>query len=311
MWRSRLSESGIALGPLTINLIIHISLSLLRTSKYLTLADFTSVTFANTLTRLVRQPTGKTVAAICYLAQRKSRQTTSDRQLQTPSHPPATREQTTRGLLLLANTHPPLPATNSTNTATMAQTETSINIPQLLAVALVGFFAIRWYLNKPPPSSPSGSNNNSSTSRANRGVDPAQITQVSAMFPQLDRRSIAWDLHRNGGNVAGTSERILTGRGLDNPPPSYQPVLPEPAVPVPSVSAGGARAGAGGQPDLITRYGLQGRIGDKGKEAVQSEEQKRSAWTSDKAARAEGLKRRREEMVLEARRKMLERDGRA
>jgi len=44
---------------------------------------------------------------------------------------------------------------------------------------------------------------------------------------------------------------------------------------------------------------------------VPSEEQKRSAWTSDKAARAEGLKRRREEMVLEARRKMLERDGRA
>ena len=194
----------------------------------------------------------------------------------------------------------------------MAQTETSINIPQLLAVALVGFFAIRWYFNKPPGSSAPGSSSNiAGSSRNNRAVDPAQITQVSAMFPQLDRRSIAWDLHRNGGNVAGTSERILTGRGLDNPPPSYQPVLPEPAVPVPSVSAGGARAGAGGQPDLITRYGLQGRIGDKGKEAVQSEEQKRSAWTSDKAARAEGLKRRREEMVLEARRKMLERDGRA
>jgi coupling of ubiquitin conjugation to ER degradation protein 1 len=191
----------------------------------------------------------------------------------------------------------------------MAQTETSINIPQLLAVALVGFFAIRWYLNKPPPSSPGSSSSSNSSSRANRGVDPAQIAQVSAMFPQLDRRSIAWDLHRNGGNVAGTSERILTGRGLDNPPPSYQPVLPEPAVQVPAVA--GARASAGGQPDLITRYGLQGRIGDKGKEAVPSEEQKRSAWTSDKAARAEGLKRRREEMVLEARRKMLERDGKA
>jgi coupling of ubiquitin conjugation to ER degradation protein 1 len=193
----------------------------------------------------------------------------------------------------------------------MAQTETSINIPQLLAVALVGFFAIRWYLNKPPPSSPGSSNGNSSnSSRANRGVDPAQIAQVSAMFPQLDRRSIAWDLHRNGGNVAGTSERILTGRGLDNPPPSYQPQLPEP-VPAPGAAVSAARTSAGGQPDLITRYGLQGRIGDKGKEAVQTEEQKRSAWTSDKAARAEGLKRRREEMVLEARRKMLERDGRA
>jgi len=117
--------------------------------------------------------------------------------------------------------------------------------------------------------------------------------------------------------VAGTSERILTGRGLETPPPSFQPALPEPA-PAPgatgsnaAVGGGAARTSASGQPDLITRYGLQGRIGDKGKEAVRSEEQKRSAWTSDKAARAEGLKRRREEMVLEARRKMLERDGKA
>lgn len=38
---------------------------------------------------------------------------------------------------------------------------------------------------------------------------------------------------------------------------------------------------------------------------------KRMAWTSDKAARAEGLRRRREEMVLEARRKMLEKDAAA
>jgi coupling of ubiquitin conjugation to ER degradation protein 1 len=194
-----------------------------------------------------------------------------------------------------------------TQTTSMAQTETSINIPQLLAVALVGFFAIRWYLNKPPPSSASGGSGSSASSSRNRAVDPAQITQVSAMFPQLDRRSIAWDLHRNGGNVAGTSERILSGRGLDNPPPSYQPPLPAQAAPS---AAQSPRAGAG-QTDLITRYGLQGRIGDKGKEAVQSEEQKRMAWTSDKAARAEGLKRRREEMVLEARRKMLEKDAAA
>ena len=188
----------------------------------------------------------------------------------------------------------------------MAQTETSINIPQLLAVALVGFFAIRWYFNKPPGSSSPGSSSSSAGASRSRAVDPAQITQVSAMFPQLDRRSIAWDLHRNGGNVAGTSERILSGRGLDAPPPSFQPPLPAQAAPAtqaPVVNAG--------QPDLITRYGLQNRINDKGKEAVRSEEQKRMAWTSDKAARAEGLKRRREEMVLEARRKMLEKDAAA
>jgi coupling of ubiquitin conjugation to ER degradation protein 1 len=189
----------------------------------------------------------------------------------------------------------------------MAQTETSINLPQLFAVALVGFFAIRWYLNKPSPSSGGGGGSSSTSSRNNRAVDPAQMSQISAMFPQLDRRSIAWDLHRNGGNVAGTSERILSGRGLDTPPPSYQPPLPAQA-PAAQSPRGTATAG---QPDLITRYGLQGRIDGKGKEAVKSEEQKRMAWMSDKAARAEGLKRRREDMVLEARRKMLERDAAA
>jgi coupling of ubiquitin conjugation to ER degradation protein 1 len=35
------------------------------------------------------------------------------------------------------------------------------------------------------------------------------------MFPQLSTRDIMWDLQRNGGNVAATTERILTGRGLD------------------------------------------------------------------------------------------------
>lgn len=66
-----------------------------------------------------------------------------------------------------------------------------------------------------------------------------------------------------------------------------------------------------GQQDLITRYGLQGRIGGKGKEPVPSEEQKRSAWSGDKVARAEGLKRRREEMILAARRKMEGKDAEA
>ena len=35
------------------------------------------------------------------------------------------------------------------------------------------------------------------------------------MFPQLDRRAIAWDLSRNGGNVGATTERVLEGRDLE------------------------------------------------------------------------------------------------
>lgn len=105
--------------------------------------------------------------------------------------------------------------------------------------------------------------------------------------------------------MAATSERILSGRGLDNPPPSYRPALPTP----PAAPATTARStGPAAQPDLITRYNLQSRVSGKGKEAV-VEQDRQQAWSSDKAARAEGLKRRREEMVLAARRKMMEKEG--
>ena len=189
--------------------------------------------------------------------------------------------------------------------ANMAEGQTSINIPQLIAVAIVGFLAIRWFLNKP-------SSDPSSPSSRGRQVDVSKVDQVSAMFPQLDRRTIAWDLQRNGGYVAATTERVLGGRGLDNPPPSFQPNLPAPATATQgSRSTSGQNKPTPSQPDLITRYGLQSRISGKGKEPVPSEEQKRNAWSSDKNARAEGLKRRREEMILAARRKLESSQGEA
>ncbi len=183
----------------------------------------------------------------------------------------------------------------------MADNQTSINIPQIIAVAIVGFFAIRWFLSKPTTGSPGTS---ASSSRGGRAVDVNKVNQVSSMFPQLDRRAIAWDLQRNGASVAATTERVLAGRALDHPPPSFQPNLPTATEASSSTNAG--KRTTSGQPDLITRYNLQGRIGGKGKEAMPSEEQeqKRNAWSADKAARAENLRKRREEMVLAARRKL-------
>lgn len=187
----------------------------------------------------------------------------------------------------------------------MAQDDqTSINIPQLIAVAVVGFLAIRWFMSK--PSTPG-----SSSSRRNT-IDMSKIEQVSSVFPQLDRRSIAWDLQRNGGNVEATTERVLGGRGLETPPPSFQPNIPTPAT---TQNAGGrttsGRKANTPQQDLITRYNLQSRVSGKGKEPVPSEEQKRNAWSADKNARADALKKRREDMILAARRKMEEKERQA
>ena len=180
-------------------------------------------------------------------------------------------------------------------------TSTSINIPQIVAVVVVGFLAIRWYMSKPPTNG-----SNTSSSRSNNRIDPAKIDAVSAVFPQLDRRSIAWDLQRNGGNVEATTARVLDGRGLDNPPPTFRPELPAPATTTPTRTIGGKAQSQ----DLISRYGLQGKVEGKGKERVLSDaEVKKSAWSSDKVQRAEALKRRREEMILAARRKMAEKDG--
>jgi coupling of ubiquitin conjugation to ER degradation protein 1 len=209
----------------------------------------------------------------------------------------------------------------------MAQdNQTSINIPQLIAVAFVGFLAIRWLMSKPVAggnSRASSTSSRSSTGSSSRrtNIDVNKIEQVSAVFPQLDRRTIAWDLHHNGGNVQGTMERVLSGRGLDTPPPTFQPNLPAPVeasgstaiAAVHAHSAAKRSLAASSQTDLITRYNLQSRVNGKGKEPVLSEEaqKKQNGWSADKNARAETLKRRREEMVLAARRKLEEKDAAA
>ena len=94
----------------------------------------------------------------------------------------------------------------------MVDEEPSLNIPSLLTLAVVSFLVIRWFLNRDGSSS---GTNGASRSRGGRIIDPAQVEQISQMFPQLNRRDIMWDLQRNGGSVAATTERILTGRGLD------------------------------------------------------------------------------------------------
>lgn len=103
-----------------------------------------------------------------------------------------------------------LSTSHTTHSATI-MAEQSINIPQVLVFIVVTILAVRWYFSKPTPESTRAAPNRSAAR-----INPAQIEQVAQMFPQLDRRNIAWDLQRNGGNVAATTERALSGRGLDN-----------------------------------------------------------------------------------------------
>jgi hypothetical protein len=88
--------------------------------------------------------------------------------------------------------------------------EQSINIPQVLVFLVVSFLAVRWYFSKP-----SAAGTRAVPNRNAARINPAQIDQIAQMFPQFSRRDIAWDLQRNGGNAAATTERALSGRGLD------------------------------------------------------------------------------------------------
>lgn len=94
----------------------------------------------------------------------------------------------------------------------MSDGGSTLNIPQLLVIIVVSFLIFRWYNS---PSSAQGQQRPAGSRNAAPRVNPAAVEQISQMFPQLDRRQIMWDLSRNGNNVAATTERVLSGRGLE------------------------------------------------------------------------------------------------
>ena len=107
-------------------------------------------------------------------------------------------------------------------------------------------------------------------------------------------------------------------------PPSFQPPVPQTAPTSTSQSSTQQStlssllscSSKKAEPDLITRYNLQDRVqsSDKGKAAEQriptdARGQSTGSWGASKTERSDLLKRRRDEMILEARRKMMERDA--
>ncbi|OAL72898.1 nuclear condensin complex subunit smc2 [Trichophyton violaceum] len=197
----------------------------------------------------------------------------------------------------------------------MAESEPSINIPSLLTFAVVSFFVFRWFFSS-RSGSQDGSNAPGGRNRA-QAVDPVQLDHLAQMFPQLTRRELMWDLQRNGGSVAATTERILTGRGLETPPPTFQPQIPAASTPtVESTSTATEQVAKQVSTNLIARYNLQSKIDNESTEGsgtgtVSSDStilRQGSAWSRDKDERQRLMQKRRDEMILTARRKMLEKD---
>jgi coupling of ubiquitin conjugation to ER degradation protein 1 len=213
-----------------------------------------------------------------------------------------------------------------------------ISLPSLVAVLVVIGLILRYLFSSGGP--PANSSRSPEAVRRAREVAAERIQQ---MFPQAERRSILWDLQRNGGNIQSTTERILAGR-LETVSPKYlnpvtvlfcrimgrfgsangkkkQPPItfqPPPPPGQPTSSAGGSSSrqqpDKPSQPDLITRYNLSGKIDPTADgsdaaaaadaAAMAAVDRKGKAWSSNRDERQASLQRRRDEMILAARRKM-------
>ncbi|KAL4917276.1 hypothetical protein BDW62DRAFT_86909 [Aspergillus aurantiobrunneus] len=181
----------------------------------------------------------------------------------------------------------------------MQEEEPSLNIPSLLTLAVVSFFVFRWFFKRDADSSAPGARGRA---RGNV-VDPAQVEQISQMFPQLSAREIMWDLQRNGGNAAATTERVLSGRGLDAPPPSFQPLIAIPPTGVPAAQPAPSSTPKSDGQDLITRYNLSAKVAEANG-AESAPKSSPGGWSQNKEERQRNLQKRRDEMILAARRRM-------
>ncbi|MCJ1299570.1 hypothetical protein MMC08_002362 [Hypocenomyce scalaris] len=198
----------------------------------------------------------------------------------------------------------------------------TLNLPSLLFVVLLTFFVLRYFFfssssttstDPRPQDSYPGTLGRGTLGRGGRTVDAGLVDQIASMFPQVGRREIMWDLQRNGGSVAATTERILGGRGLDVPPLSFQPPL---ASPFSSSTPGTSSATSKSMhPDLITRYNLSSKLNQSilspdpsSSSSTETPLKSKQGWSQNKIERQALLQRRREEMILNARRKMEEKE---
>lgn len=89
-----------------------------------------------------------------------------------------------------------------------------ISLSSLVVIIVISGLLIRYLFFS------GGNGNGASGSRAAAARDPlaaarareAAVERIQQMFPQLDRRTVLWDLQRTGGNIQLTTERILAGR---------------------------------------------------------------------------------------------------
>lgn len=107
---------------------------------------------------------------------------------------------------------------NTHNTHTQTMENEQISLPSLIVIVVLGALIIRYLFFSPAVSTqhqrgqrPNQQHQQDVAASASRARE-AVVERIQQMFPQVERRTVLWDLQRNGGNIAATTERILAGR---------------------------------------------------------------------------------------------------
>lgn len=88
-----------------------------------------------------------------------------------------------------------------------------ISLPSLIFIVVISGLAIRYFFfSSSSPQSSAGSSRQARDAAAASRAREAAVERLQQMFPQVDRRTVLWDLQRTGGNISATTERILSGR---------------------------------------------------------------------------------------------------
>ncbi|KKY38571.1 putative cue domain-containing protein [Diaporthe ampelina] len=179
-----------------------------------------------------------------------------------------------------------------------------INLPSLVVIIVLSGLIVRYLFFSSPPG-----NQQPRDSLSQMRQREVAVERIQQMFPQVDRRTILWDLQRNGGSIAATTEKILSGR-METPPVTFQPPPPPGSNGASSSSSSqpGSRKPAEkpAQPNLIQRYNLEDKIKQQQEEGdgASGGAGGKKAWSNSKDERQTLLQKRRDEMILAARRKM-------
>ncbi|ORY63155.1 uncharacterized protein BCR38DRAFT_436045 [Pseudomassariella vexata] len=179
-----------------------------------------------------------------------------------------------------------------------------ISLPSVILIVVLSVVVLRYlFLSPARPSAQQQQQAQARDSAAAQRRRDAAVEQLQQMFPQVDRRTLLWDLQRTGGNMSATTERILSGR-VETVTPGD---LPTPSAPSPSPSLTSQShvqkaPPSVTEPDLITRYNLQNKVSGASEDAA--DDKKAQGWSSNKDERQSLLQKRRNEMILQARRRM-------